>query len=55
MSFLLDFAKPKSLFDFPLCKLLYPMHERKRFRTLGFEIGTVVMVALGSLVMFMPM
>ncbi|MGC0154837.1 hypothetical protein ACPRNU_20460 [Chromobacterium vaccinii] len=40
--------------DYRMKLMEYPMHERKRFRTLGFETGTVVVVALGSLVMFLP-
>ncbi|WP_440216234.1 hypothetical protein [Chromobacterium piscinae] len=40
--------------DYRMKLMEYPMHERKRYRTLGFEIGTVVMVALGSLAMFLP-
>ncbi|MEN6082926.1 hypothetical protein [Chromobacterium piscinae] len=40
--------------DYRMKLMEYPMHERKRYRTLGFEVGTVVIVTLGSLVMFLP-
>ncbi|QIY81493.1 hypothetical protein [Chromobacterium violaceum] len=43
-----------SFVNYRMQLLEYPDQQRKKWRLLAFELSTVVMVALGSLVMFLP-
>ncbi|MGY8624319.1 hypothetical protein [Chromobacterium violaceum] len=43
-----------SFVNYRLLLLEYPDQRRRKWRLLAFELSTVVIVALGSLVMFVP-
>ncbi|MCD0493861.1 hypothetical protein LQD23_16390 [Chromobacterium violaceum] len=43
-----------SFVNYRMQLLEYPDHQRKKWRLLAFELSTVAMVVLGSLVMFLP-